>query len=145
MSAVRDMPAPWRAWAHSQRDACPDAAVLCALSARLGQVYRLVGPDGGASTMAAAQRLRLRRLYLRTPADFRRVRRYVVQHAHGVSSTLRAAESDRAAAGLLGPEVLLILERLHDDPFGLRAAWPDDASVRALLALADANARPFAD
>ncbi|MEJ7787576.1 MAG: hypothetical protein WKF96_22460 [Solirubrobacteraceae bacterium] len=64
---------------------------------------------------------------------------------HGISSTLRAVESDSEAAELLGPEVLLILERLHNDPFGLRAAWPDDASMRALLALADANARPFAD
>jgi hypothetical protein len=87
----------------------------------------------------------LRETYLREPADLRRVRRYAAANAQGVRLTVASAAQDPEAQQLLGPEVLLVLERLANDPFGLRDSWPTSSPLKPLLALAETNGRPYAD
>lgn len=117
-------------------------AQAATLDACLEAVYRALLPD---ARDVVDRRLRqgLRAAYFRTPADARRVRRFVETHAEGVRATLGAVVGDPDASRLLGPDALLVLERLHADPHELRDNWPDDAPLEPLLALAGANARPY--
>ena len=121
----------------------PPAPVLRSLNARVGAVYATLVPDGPDVIPSDVRRF-LRREYLREPADLRRVRRYATAQARGIRLTIAAAGHHPEAKRLLGPEVLLLLERLAHDPLGLREAWPADAPLQPLLALAEANGRPYA-
>lgn len=113
-----------------------------ALDACLDGLYRALLPEA-ADHVERALRERLRADYLRTEDDARRVRRYAEDHADGVRATLGAVASDPHASRLLGPDALLVLERLNADPHGLRDNWPEDSPIEPLLALASANARPY--
>jgi hypothetical protein len=111
------------------------------LAGHLERLYELVSPPVRLPRTPMHGELRGR--YLRTRADLERVCWYVADHIAGVRATLRAAASDPDASTLLGPEVLLVLEGLQRDPFGVRDSWPSDTTLQGLLALADANARPL--
>ena len=113
------------------------------MNARLQVIYEMLGPSPVLDRLDCHLRSWLRHTYLRSPADLRRVRRYAAEHAPGVRATLATTVHDPGASVLLGPEVLLVLERLHSDPLGLRHDWPQDVPLEPLLALADANARPY--
>jgi hypothetical protein len=110
---------------------------------RLQAIYDLPGSAPTGDRLDGRLRRWLRRTYLRSPADLNRVRRYASEHAPGVRVTLAGAVHDPVAAALIGPEVLLILERLQADPLRLREDWPLDVAVEPLLALAGVNARPY--
>jgi hypothetical protein len=137
MSGDPDLPAPPRARVAAYCTALTEDD----LAGHLERLYELVSPP--VTLPRTAMHGELRGRYLCTRADLERVCWYVADHIAGVRATLRAAASDPHASTLLSPEALLVLEGLQRDPFGLRDSWPNDTTLKGLLALADANARPL--
>lgn len=140
---MNEMPEQWRAWPARQRSR-PPTPVLKSLNQQVSCVYASLAP-GAPNAITPSLRRYLRHTYLRDPADLRRVRRYAQDHLTGIRATLRAAAYTGEALPLLGPEALLVLERLASDPLGLRQAWPINEPLAPLMALAAANGRPYWD
>lgn len=130
-----------RCWQARHRSR-PAQRILISLNEQLRILYEILAL-GAPSLISPALQRYLRQTYLREPADLRRVRRYTTDHLTGIRSTLQATAHGSDALPLLGPEVLLVLERLASDPLGLRNSWPADEPMGPLLALAEANGRPY--
>lgn len=138
-----EMPAPWRDWARRRVRRAP-APILASLNVRIGSIYTTLVP-GAPELIAPELRRFLRQAYLCQPSDLRRVRSYAAANAHGIRLSIAAAAQHPDAKRLLGPEILLVLERLARDPLGLRNTWPADEPLDPLLALAATNGRPYWD
>jgi hypothetical protein len=109
----------------------------------LRRLYKDVAP-AAPEPMPLALRAHLRQWWNRRFTSDE-LRRFADSNRRGIAITLGHVADDPDTAGLLAPELLLVLHGLRRRPADLRDAWPEARHLGELLLIAEHFATPLSD